>query len=90
MEMNRQGESCFASGAVAEAESFFRAAIERDPYYATPLNNMAVLCWGRGDAAAAVDYLKKAVKIDPRDESVAANVHEIQRALKAGANEACP
>lgn len=48
-----------------ESIPYFRKAIEMDPYYPDPCNNLAVACSHLGDTDTAIEALRRGLKINP-------------------------
>ncbi|WP_132973024.1 tetratricopeptide repeat protein [Thiogranum longum] len=61
-----QGEQYFAKGDLAGAEASFREALRLDACAPDAYNNLAVVCWQRGDLAAALDLLSQGLVLDSR------------------------
>ncbi len=57
--MVNAGNCAVDAGDIAKAESHYRAAIEANESFGTPLVKMAELAMKRGDAAAAKDYIDR-------------------------------
>ena len=46
------------------------------------VNNMAVICYMRNDYKQAMKYFKKALKLNPGDELIKANIEYLEDVLK--------
>ena len=65
-----------------EAERLTTLAIKYYPKRAEYVNNMAVTCYMRNDYKQAMKYFKKALKINPGDELIKANIEYLEEVLK--------
>ena len=59
------GAACYEIGDVAEAEAFYRQALDLDPACAKALNNLAMIAQDAGDHGRAVELCRQALGIDP-------------------------
>jgi len=79
--LNKQGEALFSQGDVPGSVAAFEKAIEMNPNFSTPYNNLGVLSWQMGKARQAEEYFLKALKIEPDDRDTIVNYGEILNSL---------
>ncbi|MGI4829646.1 MAG: tetratricopeptide repeat protein [Janthinobacterium lividum] len=92
--MNNLGMSLMENGDYAEAEGYYRAALEEnqrllasdDPIVAKQLNNLASLLYKRGDYAGAEELLRQALTIvekanPPDDHNLALKLNNLSAVL---------
>ena len=65
-----------------DAERLTTLAIKYYPKRAEYVNNMAVICYMRNDYKQAMKYFKKALKLNPGDELIKANIEYLEDVLK--------
>ena len=65
-------------------------ALRLDPMRTGALKGIAFLYFRAGDAAAAVDHLRRAAEIDPDDESIAQALARVRRESRAMATHTAP
>ena len=70
---NEQGKSQYEKGNVANARACFEMAIENDPGLAKSYSNLGVLLLEEGDIRGSLQYLEKALDLDPQDTDVLFN-----------------
>jgi hypothetical protein len=75
------GEALVASGRFEEAERLFLQALRASPENAEVLNNLGVLAHRKGATTEAIDYLTRAVSVDPRHRDAIFNLAQILRKL---------
>jgi Tfp pilus assembly protein PilF len=63
--LNQSGQAFEAKGDVVNAEISYRKAIERDPTYPQPYNNLGILAEQAGDFVVADSLYRDAVRLDP-------------------------
>jgi len=63
----QQARSLHQNGFLPEAESFYREVLKHSPRNVDALNLLGILCAQRGDPASALEWIGKAVAIDPRN-----------------------
>jgi len=63
--LNESGMANYSKGDVASAEIEYRKAIEKDPTYPIPYNNLGTLAEGEKDFALADQMYREAVRLDP-------------------------
>ncbi len=78
---NRQGEALFSQGDVPGSVVAFEKAIEMNPNFSTPYNNLGVLSWQMGRARQAEEYFLRALKIEPDDRDTIVNYGEVLNSL---------
>jgi tetratricopeptide (TPR) repeat protein len=61
-------------GNIDDAMSYYQKAIETDPGYAVPYNDLGIIYEATGDMARAEDYYQKALTIDPNYVSAYSNL----------------
>ena len=66
-----------ADGTLEEAESHYRAALQRDPDLADAHTNLAVLLVGRGRNREGADHYRQALRIEPDSADVYLNLARI-------------
>jgi tetratricopeptide (TPR) repeat protein len=66
------------AGRAAAAEATFRELLREDPRDPRALNELAFFAYSRGDVASALQYLKRAAAVSPRDAAVRANIERIE------------
>jgi protein O-mannosyl-transferase len=72
------GYACFEAKDYDEAEFYYKKAIEREPKYISAMVNLAFLEYKvRGDAAAALMQLRKAVLLDPMNAKARSSLASI-------------
>ena len=81
--LNQSGQAFEAKGDVVNAEISYRKAIERDPTYPQPYNNLGALAEQAGDLVAADSLYRDAVRLDPQYAAALFNIGN--RFYKAGA-----
>jgi len=75
-----QWGSCLAQqGRIREAMEWFRRAIERQPTFLPARRELALALSMSGDAAAAVNQLHHALKIDPDDQLALALLRKVEK-----------
>jgi tetratricopeptide (TPR) repeat protein len=77
---NRIGEALFSLQLEHGAEMAFRQGAMLGTSVAVIHNNLAVLCWNRGQHVEARAHLEQALRLDPTDPDVAANLRALQAA----------
>ncbi len=80
--LNERGEMLFQQGRRAEAEAAFMEAARCEPLRAEAFNNLGVLHWHAGNKIEAVDYLSRALQINPDDRTAVINIGEVYQSLK--------
>jgi Tfp pilus assembly protein PilF/predicted Ser/Thr protein kinase len=75
--LNEIGDAKDDSGDVAGAEESYRLAIQRDPAYAVPYNNLGALALRSGDVAEADSMFREALKRDPRYSAALINLGDL-------------
>ncbi|MCX5710869.1 MAG: tetratricopeptide repeat protein [Candidatus Omnitrophica bacterium] len=83
-----QGMSAQHIGNIQTAEQFYQKAIEIDPNYAVPYNDLGVLLEAQGQGARAEQSYLKAVQVDPNYLSAYSNLaifYETKRDLNKAA-----
>ncbi len=78
---NKEGEALFELGNLEGARKAFINAIEKDPAYVVAYNNLGVLHWQQGDSGKAVEFLMKALNIDPLNQDANFNLEEIFKSI---------
>ncbi len=81
--LNEKGEMFFHSGNCNEARSRFLQAVESDPTYILPYNNLGVLSWHTGDVGTSVDYFKKSFFLKQDHPDLIANLKDIISRLES-------
>lgn len=84
----RQGVELQAVGSVDGAASFYRKAIELDPFYAIPYNDLGITYEMQGNTQAAEESYLRSIQIDPNYLSAYSNLallYESQRNLEKAA-----
>lgn len=78
------------AGRIEEAEEGYRAALGLDPLHISARNNLALIFWGRGEAAEAAQLLEEALAIAPTFADAWNNLASVRIALgdAAGARQA--
>jgi len=78
---NAEGEVLVASGRLAEAREIFQQVIHDHPGFVTAYNNLAVVSWELGDAAGAIDALRRGLEKDNLDGDLLRNGAQMLAAL---------
>ena len=78
VEYNAKGEQLYAAGHPQEAEKQFKRAIEAGADLAAAHNNLSVLYWQAEQSAKALMHLAEALRIDPHNKDVRANLSAMQ------------
>jgi len=78
---NNRGVEYYGSQNLEAAETQFQRAIEVDPDFSEPYNNLAVLYWRKGDSKKAFVYVSKALRRNPNDIDTIINFGNISKAL---------
>jgi tetratricopeptide (TPR) repeat protein len=68
-----QGQLQFEKGKRERARACFEIALEQNPNYAKAHSNLGVLSWQEGDLEKALEYLHKALQLDPEDFDILFN-----------------
>lgn len=71
--LNRQGEEYFVQGDMEKAKDALVMALEADPGYSVPYNNLGVLFWQSGEADKALQHFAAALKTDPFEQNAVLN-----------------
>jgi glycosyltransferase involved in cell wall biosynthesis len=77
----KEGERAFHDGDLVLAETLFKQAYDAMPDNIEVLNNLIVVYWQKGDWAASVDYLAKALELDPCNRDSVINGTKLLTAL---------
>ncbi|HDG98671.1 MAG TPA: glycosyltransferase [Desulfobacterales bacterium] len=77
----KQGEEAFNLGEVDKAITIFKNIVTINPSHVQALNNLALIYWQRGELKKSLEYLYKAMKIDPEDKDVVWNCGQIMLEL---------
>ena len=83
--LNQSGQAFETKGDVVNAEISYRKAIEKDPSYPQPYNNLGALAEQAGDLAAADSLYRSAVRLDPNYAAALFNIGN--RFYQAGATD---
>jgi tetratricopeptide (TPR) repeat protein len=79
------GNICYSVGAFAEAEGYYRKAIEKKPDLADAYNNLAWLLYTRRrNPEEALTLAQKAVKLKPSDSSYVDTLNRIDGEIRKG------
>lgn len=84
----QQGVQLQAVGNVGGAASFYRKAIELDPFYAVPYNDLGIIYEMQGNPQSAEESYLRSIQIDPNYLSAYSNLallYENQRNLEKAA-----
>ena len=73
IQCNVKGKGLYENGKVEEAKAQFRMAIQINPGFVEPYNNLAVLYWREKQLNEALSELREAFKLDPNN--IDANVN---------------
>jgi len=76
--MNNLGVICLLKGKWEDAEGFFKMATEVKKGYALPYYNLSCLEAKRGNIKASLEYLERAVTLDPRAAKWAENDEDLK------------
>ena len=71
------GNSAYAMGEFAEAESAFRAALQIDPEKAEVWNNLAYALAQQGRHEASIEAINRALELDPDNQNFKASLDEL-------------
>ena len=82
-EMNANAKQLYESGDVQGAERMFKRAIQMNPNFVEPYNNLAVLYWQEGQTGAALYKLTEALQVDANDVGAVVNYGLICKELEA-------
>src|SRR5436190_4362577 len=77
-----QARSLHQRGYLPEAESMYREVLKRLPRDAEAMNMFGILCAQRGDPASALEWIGKAVVIDPQNAAYQFNLGKALLQLK--------
>jgi len=83
IEMNANAKRLYESGDVQGAERMFKRAIQMNPNFVEPYNNLAVLYWQEGQTGAALYKLTEALQVDANDVGAVVNYGLICKELAA-------
>jgi GT2 family glycosyltransferase/Flp pilus assembly protein TadD len=72
--LNLKGVLAYRNGDMANAEKFYRRAIDAEPSFGEPYTNLAVLQW-RSEPDAALALFERAFILSPDVTDIAANYH---------------
>ncbi len=64
--LNESGQAFEAKGDIVNAELSYRKAIEKDPTFAYPYNNLGALSQQARDSVTAMKYYRDAIRRDPK------------------------
>ena len=79
--LNLQAELNFEMGNWEQAKGILVDVVNRWPTHSEALNNLAVIHWEEGETQTALEYLTKALEIDPNDRQTILNCGDIFTAL---------
>ena len=82
------GDAKDDAGDLAGAEAMYREAIQRDPNYAVPYNNLGALALRSGDGAEADSMFRLAIAKDPRYSAALLNLGDLYLNTKPDSAEA--
>jgi Tfp pilus assembly protein PilF/predicted Ser/Thr protein kinase len=86
--LNEIGDAKDDTGDIAGAEEAYRLAIQRDPRYAVPFNNLGILALKEGDVAEADSMFREAIERDPRYSAALINLGNLYIDSRADSAEA--
>jgi tetratricopeptide (TPR) repeat protein len=79
------GNICYAKGAYAESEMYYRKAIRKKPDLADAYNNLSWLLYVRGrNLREALELARRAVQLNPSEEQYKDTLHQIEEATARG------
>lgn len=80
--INRKGEYYFLKRDFKKALDLFKKAIDLNPNYSIPYNNIGVIYWNKGEFKNALNFFKKALEIDPNNKTILKNCKDAITILK--------
>jgi tetratricopeptide (TPR) repeat protein len=81
MFMNNRSAEALAAGRLDDAYWWARAAIQRDPKFASPYNTLGVIYWRHGNLAEAERALSHALDRDPNNTHAMSNLVSVLDAM---------
>jgi tetratricopeptide (TPR) repeat protein len=79
--LNQLGERHFAAGDLAAAQQAFEQALTVNPRDVDVLNNLGVVCWHQGDTGPALNFLSRALELQPDGRDAVLNCASVLNAL---------
>jgi predicted TPR repeat methyltransferase len=79
MDILDQAMHLHRAGRLGEAETLYRQILAQDPHHAQALQLTGLIACQRGDLAAAIDLITRAVNLDPTNAEFQINLGEVQR-----------